>query len=30
MARKKPAAEAFRRGICEEPDGDAHRLVFAD
>ena len=32
MAKKKTpaAAEAFLRAICEEPDEDAHRLVYAD
>jgi uncharacterized protein (TIGR02996 family) len=32
MARKAltTAAEAFLRAICEEPDEDAHRLVYAD
>jgi uncharacterized protein (TIGR02996 family) len=32
MAKKKPlaTAEAFLRAICEEPDEDAHRLVYAD
>ena len=32
MARKKPptADEAFLRAICEEPDDDTHRLVYAD